>query len=155
MSSGQGDCPGNFGLKDQVEVLKWVKENIATFGGDPKRCVLVVRSKQGLFFKFHNFPVGNSSSVTVFGESAGGASVTYLMLSPLAKGLFTKAIAQSGAYFNPWAQPAHDGIAARRATKLAEIVGCGKSNDWKQTISCLRSAPAEDIIGASQKFFVS
>jgi para-nitrobenzyl esterase len=65
------DAPTNLGIRDQLLALEWVQENIAAFGGDP----------------------GN---VTVFGESAGGMSVATLVASPLSKGLFTRAIVQSG-----------------------------------------------------------
>lgn len=69
---------GNWGLKDQVLALRWIKENIEQFGGDSNR-------------------------ITIFGESAGGASVSYLLQIPQAEGLFNAAIIQSGSAENLWA----------------------------------------------------
>lgn len=131
MSTGQEDCPGNNGLKDQVLALKWIKENIKYFGGDPDR-------------------------VTVFGESAGGASGTYHMMSSLSKGLFHGVISQSGTNLDPWAQPAHLGVAESRAKKLGEMMECPLNNaNWRKMIECLRTKPANRITEALYDFFVS
>jgi para-nitrobenzyl esterase len=75
LGENRDEASGNFGLLDQIAALKWVQKNIATFGGDP-------------------------ANVTIFGESAGGVSVNDLIASPLARGLFAKAISESGLGLN-------------------------------------------------------
>ncbi|XP_033502325.1 bile salt-activated lipase [Epinephelus lanceolatus] len=78
LSTGEPDLPGNYGLWDQHYAIAWVNRNIRSFGGDP-------------------------DNMTVFGESAGGASVSFQTLTPHNKGLFRRAISQSGVALCPWA----------------------------------------------------
>ncbi|XP_035535867.1 acetylcholinesterase-like [Morone saxatilis] len=93
---------GNAGLLDQRLALQWVANNIADFGGD-------------------------SSKVTLFGESAGSASVGFHLLSPGSHGLFQRAVMQSGSPNSPWATT-HQTEAWYRSSKLATLLGCPTSN---------------------------
>lgn len=75
-------------------------------------------------------------------------------MSPLAEGLFSKAIAQSGTNLAPWAQPAHKGVPQKRATYLAKKFDCYHANNWKKSLNCLRKVPAENITATFYDFFV-
>src|SRR5215471_11832106 len=110
--SAQG-ISGNFGIQDQQAALRWVHRNIRAFGGDP----------------------GN---VTVFGESAGGLSVHTQLVSPLAAGLFQRAIVESGAYQLTQPSPAAVEAAGRA---FAAAAGCAD-----QTAACLRALPVATIL---------
>ncbi|XP_078689266.1 carboxylesterase 1D-like [Branchiostoma floridae x Branchiostoma belcheri] len=121
LSTGDENAPGNFGFLDQVQAMLWVKENIRNFGGDPDR-------------------------ITIFGESAGGASVCYHVVSPLSKGLFHRAISQSGVCqtldVNP--QP------LERAVALAEDLGC-ETGDTASMVTCLRQASSDDLVASHRR----
>ncbi|KAL8176964.1 UNVERIFIED_CONTAM: hypothetical protein K2H54_040465 [Gekko kuhli] len=113
------EAPGNVGLLDQRLALQWVQNNIHYFGGNPKM-------------------------VTIFGESAGAASVGMHLLSAQSRPLFKRAILQSGAPNGPWATigPAES---RRRATHLAKLVGCQSTND-SEMVSCLRAREPQELI---------
>jgi len=108
-----GGPSGDYGLMDQQAALRWVQRNIRAFGGNP-------------------------ANVTIFGESAGGQSVLLQLVSPTARGLFTRAIAESGGYAL--------GQASLASAEAAGQAFAAKAGCASQTAQCLRSLPVATIL---------
>ncbi|XP_045467363.1 venom carboxylesterase-6-like [Harmonia axyridis] len=123
LSTEDDVSPGNNGLKDQILALKWVKENIQYFGGNP-------------------------NSITITGTSAGGASVHFHTLTEESRGLFKAGISMSGCMLNPWVLMENP---LERAMELGTLVGC-EAESTQSLVDCLRKRPAKQIVGAVGEF---
>lgn len=112
------EAAGNMGMLDMVTALEWVQKYIEHFGGDP-------------------------SQVTIFGESAGSASIGHLLLSPLTNqaNLFSKGIGQSGSAISPWAFDREPNFHAKN---IAAKLDC-KAEDHSEIVRCLRKESATNI----------
>jgi acetylcholinesterase len=124
----QPGAPGNMGMLDQVMALQWIHSNIAFFGGNP-------------------------NNITLFGESAGAASVSMHLLSPLSRNLFSQAIMQSGSATAPWATVDREETIIR-GLRLAEAVGCPHSRaNLSATLDCLKTINASTLVNNEVKIF--
>ncbi|XP_041459799.1 cholinesterase 1-like [Lytechinus variegatus] len=130
LSTGDDAAKGNFGLLDQVAALQWVHDNIQAFGGDENK-------------------------VTIFGESAGSASVNFHMLSPLSRGLFHQAIMQSGTALAPWAFEQHPENDRQKAEKLGVEMGCEDVADSTHLVECLRNQDANELMTTAIRVYGS
>ena len=118
---GIPSAPGNVGLLDQQLALKWVKENIESFGGDPDR-------------------------ITLFGESAGAGSVSLHTMAPSSQPYFTSAIMQSGAYTCPWALTSPS-VARKKTLFLADMLECPTQDKSDEDIvKCLQQLSPGAIV---------
>lgn len=152
MSDPELKIPGNAGLKDQCMALKWVKANCADFGGDPDNISTYhsthrtesyqpTREHQYLYFFMFLF-----LSKAIFGESAGGASVHFHMVSEMSNGLFHKAIAMSGTVYSPWAVSSVKDWTQRLSRKL----GWNGDGGDKACLAILQNASADSITKAQE-----
>ncbi|XP_076231278.1 uncharacterized protein LOC143177296 [Calliopsis andreniformis] len=128
LSTGDNLAPGNMGLKDQVEALRWVQRNIAAFGGDP-------------------------NSVTLCGYSAGSFSTILHMVSPMSKDLFHRAITMSS---SPIKSEVYNGVAfhgqKQLAKKQAELLGCPIDTTGSMML-CLLTKPIENFTDTQNSLF--
>ncbi|XP_037820932.1 neuroligin-3-like isoform X2 [Lucilia sericata] len=108
----------NFGLLDQIAALHWIKENIHSFGGD-------------------------KDSVTLMGHTTGAACINYLMVSPVASGLFHRAILMSGSAMSDWAATNHS---LQLTMQIAHGLNCPLNDDNEEMLSCLRQKRYQDIL---------
>lgn len=116
------EVPGNAGLKDQVLALKWVRKNVMKFGGDP-------------------------NNVTIYGESAGSVAVNYHVISPSSKGLFHKAIMQSGTVLCPWSQ------IKKKYMDVMKFIKADCRNDI-EILDTLMNTPGEKLLQAQYQFSI-
>ncbi|CAG9824775.1 unnamed protein product [Phaedon cochleariae] len=126
LATGDLVSPGNYGLKDQLLALKWVNQNIKYFGGDPEK-------------------------VTIFGQSAGAASVNFHLMSKQSEGLFRASIAQSGSILCPWVyQKDYKNI----AYDLASYVDSNfqRNSSSEELLRFLRNVPASDLKKAAASY---
>uniref|UniRef100_A0A182PS13 Carboxylesterase type B domain-containing protein n=1 Tax=Anopheles epiroticus TaxID=199890 RepID=A0A182PS13_9DIPT len=109
----------NFGLLDQIAALQWIKENIGAFGGDAKL-------------------------VTVMGQGTGAACVNFLMVSPVAKGLFHRAILMSGSALSDWALTQHP---LQSTMQVLQGLNCPLNGENDEVTACLRRKRYSEILG--------
>ncbi|XP_029633054.1 acetylcholinesterase [Octopus sinensis] len=119
LALGIPEAPGNAGMFDQLMGLDWIQREIRNFGGNPR-------------------------NVTLFGESAGAASVAFHLVSPLSRSKFDRAILQSGSLTCPWAVISRE-EAFRRSKVLAEKFKCSPVDTAWDIYKCLKAQPAKDF----------
>ncbi|WP_396593370.1 carboxylesterase/lipase family protein [Brevundimonas sp. R86498] len=125
---GPEESAGNYGVMDQIAALAWVRDNIARLGGDPER-------------------------VTIFGESAGGAAVTQLMVAPGARGLFHAAVVQSGLGRQRSARLDEDRPGRPAAQALGVSFARSAGAGTEATADALRAIPAERLLSPMPAFY--
>ncbi|KAJ6223432.1 hypothetical protein RDWZM_001977 [Blomia tropicalis] len=122
------NAPGNVGMHDQLLGIKWVHDNIGFFGGD-------------------------TNKITIFGQSAGSMAVGALVISPLTKGLFQRAIMQSGSPTNEYFIISKDD-SALRTKAYADRVGCLSNETMKSIVECLRTKPVDLLVNVKSDFWL-